>query len=382
MRTQLRQTGAAAVEMAITMVVLIPLIFLALFLEDFIYYRLNGQEPLIAAAWDHITPDYMTTAPDVGGMNRLKYCDHTAAYDSYNKEYDCQGAGGAEEPGDGDVSATGSSGGDIGHHHATGAHQCWLGGGQQLRCSINRVGGAQILVGSAMQEFHASPWNKGGTATCSAQLNVFNWIIPKSISEGGGWLWSKKQTTNRTQFGKAGGGSRQGEKSWGEDYSIGDAHKDGSSISASDNQGDGEGEMGSWLLSKEQHAVLVDPWALTHIAAVSPLSRSPLTNTLTPGKVVGVDTPYNPLLSRTGHYYRKYGDSAISGAMQWNEDMSDYLDEASRTDGKGDNLNSVPVMWKPEKTRRGYKAGYASGYEDSRQGNYSEDKFPKAWGPQ
>ena len=379
MRT-FRKTGAAAVEMAITMVVLIPLIFLALFLEDFIYYRLNGQEPLIAAAWDHITPDYMTTAPDVGGMNRLKYCDHTAAFDSYDKEFDCQGAGGAEEPGDGDM-ATGGASADIGHHHATGAHQCWLGGGQQVKCGINKLGGNGIVVGSAMQQFFGSPWNKGGIATCSAQLNVFNWIIPKGISKGGGWLWSKKATTNRTQFGKKGGGSRDGEKSWGSDYGIGDAHKDGSSVQATDNQGDGEGEMGSWLMSKEQHAVLVDPWALTHIDAVSPLSGSPLTNSLYPGQTPGVDAPYNPLLSRTGFYYRKYGESAISTGKGWHDDMKDFLSSESGEDGKGDNLESVAVMWKPEKTRPGYKKGFASGYQDSRQGSYSGDGFPVTWGP-
>ena len=384
MKTHRNVRGAAAVEMAITMVVLIPLIFFALFLEDFVYYRLNGQEPLISAAWDHITPDYMTVAPDVGGMNRLKYCDHTAAYDSYQQQFDCQGAGGAEEPEEGDgYSATGGSD-KIGHHHATGAHQCWLGGGQQLKCSIDKSGGMEIVAGDAMTGFFGSAWNRGGIANCSAQLNVFNWIIPQGISQGGGWLWSKKKLTNHTQFGKKGGGSRAGEKGWSDEYGIADAHKDGAGIQATDAPGDGDKDMGSWLLSKEKHAMLVDPWALTHIKPVKPLTDALLADATPPGSLLpGIDKPFNPLLARTGYYYTQYGKTPADDAMQWNSDMKDFLSDDSRKDGTGDNLKSVPVMWVPEKTRPGYKGGYASGYEDSRaQAANRPNEFPKVWGPQ
>ena len=46
--------GQAAVEMAITMVLLIPLIFFALFLQDFAYYKLEGQEPIVSATSDYV----------------------------------------------------------------------------------------------------------------------------------------------------------------------------------------------------------------------------------------------------------------------------------------------------------------------------------------
>jgi hypothetical protein len=378
-KTHLRRRGAAAVEMSITMVVLIPLIFFALFLEDFVYYRLNGQEPLISAQWDHVTPDYMKQAPDVGGMNRLKYCDHTAAFDSYQQQFDCQGAGGAEEDDDGGggggLGISGGGGGSkIGHHHATGAHQCWLGGGQQLRCSVDRSGGVDIVQGKPMTGFHgATTWNRGGLATCSAQLNVFNWIIPKSISQGGGWLWSKKENINKTQYGKAGGGDNAGSKEWNENYSIADAHTDGSSSG---------GGTGSWLMSKEELSMMVDPWALTHIDAVYPLSMALLTVKNPPGKVVGIDAPYNPLLARTGWYYNLYAKEGLNKAHMWHRDMKFFLDPKSQEDGYGDHLHSVPVMWKPEKERTGYKGGYASGYEDSRQKSANRpNKFPETWGP-
>ncbi len=383
MKTRRNARGAAAVEMAITMVVLIPLIFFALFLEDFVYYRLNGQEPLIAAAWDHVTPDYMTTAPDVGGMNRLQYCDHTAAYDSYQQQFDCDGPSGGATAGGG-YSVTGA-GGKLGHHHATGAHQCWLGGGQQIECSIDKSGGMEIVAGDAMTGFFASDWNRGGIANCSAQLNVFNWIIPQGISQGGGWLWSKKKLTNHTQYGKKGGGSRAGEKGWSDEYSLADAHTDGEGIQASDYQEThGEDDTGSWLLSMEKHAMLVDPWALTHIDPVKPLTDALLANASPPGSVApGIDFPFNPLLARTGYYYTKYGKTPAADAMQWNSDMSDFLSSGSRKDGTGDNLKSVPVMWVPEKTRPGYSGGYASGYQDSRaQAANRPNEFPKVWGPQ
>lgn len=379
MKTRLHPRGAAAVEMAITMVVLIPLIFFAIFLQDFVYYRLNGQEPLVGAQWDHVTPDYMKNKPDVGGMNRLKYCDHTAAYDSYNRDFDCAGApGGADEAdtGDGDgASASGGSAG-VGHHHAVGAHQCWLGGGKQIRCGIDTNAGIQLNAGTAMQEYHVSPWNKGGLATCTAALNVFNFIIPQQKD---GWLWSKKKATNRTQFGKAGGGDREGEKKWAKegDYTIDNAHKDGASTNATDNQGDGDAQMGSWLMSTESMAMFVDPWALTTFKDVMPLEGAPATDSAQPGKVPGTDT-YNPLLDRTGHYYMKYGNDALGKADSWHGDMKDYLSSDSQSDGKGDHLRSVPVTWSKDIGRPGYKCCNGSGKTDPARPN----EFPKGWGPQ
>jgi hypothetical protein len=326
----------------------------------------------------------MKNSPDVGGMNRLKYCDHTAAFDSYGRDFDCQGAGGAEEDsgGGGGFDTTGGGGNSkLGHHHATGAHQCWLGGGQQLKCSLDKTAGREIVAGKPMGEFFASPWNRGGIENCSAQLNVFNWIIPKSISSGGGFLWSKHQLTNKTQFGKAGGGDNQGSTEWNENYTIGQAHKDGESV---------HGDTGSWLMSKEELSMMVDPWALTHVKAVYPLTKvvelqiGNVRNKLPlyPGKFVGVDDPYPPLLARTGFYFNKYAEKPLNEAHEWHKTMTSFLSPRSQEDGVGDHLHSVPVMWKPEKRRTGYKGGYASGYQDPRQQSANRaDEFPEAWGP-
>ncbi|MBL8910061.1 MAG: hypothetical protein JNM17_05070 [Archangium sp.] len=366
--------GAAAVEMAITMVTLIPLIFFALFLEDFAYYRLNGQEPGIAAMWDHLTPDYMKNRPDVGGMNRLKFCDHTSAFDSYKQDFDCNGGGGMggsddTDDGSGDFSVTGSGGGDIGHHHATGAHQCWLGQGRQVYCNTSSVMGApNIVVGSGMQTFFTpGGWNRGGLATCNSTLNVFNWIIPQDISSEGGWLWSKKQNTDKQQSDK---GREWNEGTNGTKYSIGQAHTDGKA--ATDN-------MKSWKMSQENYSMLVDPWALSHIGTVKPLSNLALTGLgQTPGSLamVGKDL-YNPLLDRTNMYYTKYGGQAADKGKNWLSDMSDFLSDNAGKDGYGDDLDSVPVNWSPPSARPGYSGGLGSGWDKNRSGN----KFPEEWGP-
>lgn len=379
--------GAAAIETAITMVVLVPLTFYALFIQDFLSYKLEGQEPTVVAPWDFVTPDYMrNNAFGITGMNRLKYCDHTAAYDSYNRDFDCDNIGGALGGVAPDSSVTGSSPANMGHHHATGAHQCWLGGGQQITCTINRQAGLpELFAAGPAFNFGTSDWNNGGMAVCSARLNVFNSIIPKSLSSEGGWLWDRAQLTDKTRFGRKGGGDTQGLTGWDDQYGFNDIHLDGTS-------GDGSGTgTGSWLLNTEEVALLVDPWALTHIQDITPHSfavkgKFPL-SAIVPGGARGVDQ-YHPLLDRTGHYYNYYADknSAVSNSNNWHDAMTkrDLLDPVSNEDVTGDYLGSVPVMWKKELTRRADapSSGYASGWEDTRMQNVTRPTaYPPAWGP-
>jgi len=384
-RTQ-RARGAAAVEMAITMVLLIPLIFFALFLEDFVFYKLEGQEPVIAAAWDHITPDYMRSNPDDGSMNRLKYCDHTAAYDSYERDFECDGAGGGASGGP-SQQITGATP-DLGHHHATGAHACWIGGGQQVRCDVSKgVDATMLPAAKPFMMFFATNWNRGGIATCSAQLNVFNWIIPQNISKEGGWLWSKgnknSQLTSKTQFGAGSGQSVAGQREWNESYAFKGVHDDAEKMDS--------GGMGNWLLAKEEFSLLIDPWALTDIPDVGVhegifgegTGALTLTTFLAPGTIPGMDL-YHPLLDRTGNYYNHYASSAADKAMDWQSAMKDkeLLDTFSGYDIAGDEMHSVPVYWAKAKPRS-HASGYASGYKDSRaQQANRPSKFPPTWGPQ
>lgn len=329
--------GTAAVEMAVTMVLLVPLILYTLFLQDLLNYKLENQEPTIVAGWDHITTDYMTSTADVGGMNRLKYCDHSAAYDSYtDKDYDCE-------------SAT--------HHQAPTAHQCWItAGGEQVQCTVIRDEGDSTdrpsgsFHGWVYGKFHS--WSKGGMAVCSARLAVMNYFLPNTFMN---WF-SRVDVTDKERFEQ-------------------DAHADKDATTV-DN---------TWVLVKEYFAVMADPWALNHIGEVEPGDFDAMTGggagSRVPGKVQGEDY-YHPLLDRTGHFYKYYGNRrGLADAESWRTSVSGLLSEYAQIDTIGDHLGSVPVSWKPEKTRS-ESAGYASGWADQRMSRSNRpNRFPAGWGP-
>lgn len=388
MKTRTMKRGQAAVELAITMIMLVPLIFFALFLQDFAYYKTEGQEPVVTANSEFITPDFMkgeNFAWNVQHFNRLKYCDHTAGYDSYDRDYECDNAGGSGSSGSGgSFGVTGGSAGEMGHHHATGAHQCWIGGGQQVSCSVSK--GVEVAMLPASQPFMtyftsaAGPWNTGGIAVCSAQLKIFNWVIPRQLGAKGAWSMQDSKASeagnlalgDKAQFGDGSGKDVTGtQREWKDSYDFKSIHSDG----------EGSDAMGSWLLAKQEYAVMTDPWALTHISAINPHEGSPITTFLPPGKIPGMDF-YHPLLDRTGNYYNYYAKDAADKAMDWQKDMKDkdFLDEFSGWDVAGDEMHSVPVTWMPAKPRS-RNNGYASGYEDSRQQSANRSqKYPSTWG--
>lgn len=392
MKTHRAARGQAAVELAVTMIMLVPLIFFALFLEDFAYYKTEGQEPVVAAASDFVIPDYMKAAPtdgDLARFNRLKFCDHTAGYDSYDVQFECNappGGGGSGGAGGG-LSTTGESGAQMGHHHATGAHQCWLGGGKELHCNISKgVDALAIPASQPFLTFYGTNWNNGGIAECTAQLKIFNWIIPRQLGQKGAW-WNKTAgkapggggggdqdqlaLQGKGQFANGSGDVTGDQREW-KDYNFQQIHDDGKNNT----------QMGSWLLDEVKLQTVVDPWALTHIAAINPHEGSPITTFLKPGLIPGTDF-YHPLLDRTGNYYNYYAGDAADKAMDWQKDMKDkdFLDEFSGWDVAGDEMHSVPVTWMPAKPRS-RNSGYASGYEDSRQQSANRsNKFPSTWGP-
>lgn len=394
----LRRRGAAAVELSITMVVLVPLVFFTIFLEDFAYYRLEGQEPTVAAISDLIVPDYMKKmgSDKVQHPNRLKYCDHSAAYDSYDRDFECDGTGSSGGGGSAGLGATGGAPADLGHHHATGAHACWL-GAQELTCTATNGNEKNINVG-AMGGYQSGWHGSSGTTYCSSQLNVFNAIIPRKPSTEGGWLWGKKSLTDHKQFGKAGGGVRDGaggSTSWDQDegYGISNVHSDGTGEATNNQGGD---EQGNWLMTKEELYAVSDPWALStikdvtpHVGGTSPAGVGGLGGLggggsggpgggglgafggFGSGSGSGSDDPH-PLQSRTQHFYQNYGKDPASTGMDWEDSMVQLkmLNDNAGKDTLGDNLKSVPVEWKTARDR-GNNGGYASGYQDSRQRSFS-----------
>lgn len=382
----LGRRGAAAVELAVTMVLLVPLILYTLFLEDLLAYRLENQEPTITAGWDYITNDYMRGRKDIGGLNRLKFCDHTVAFDSFDVGYDCQGASAAgsgdeDEGSSGGLDTTGGGGESAkGHHQAGAAHQCWIvTGADQVRCSIAKSGGAMAtLVGTAAPEYLASNWNKGGLVTCKAKLGVMNYMLPMKFMEWAG----KNQVTSKGRN-SAGAGSNA-------TFTEIDAATNDKSIHA-----DAPNGGNAWILREETFAVMADPWALNDIEEVHPGKDAPITSIghgpAYPGKIPGVDL-YHPLLDRSGHYYNAYAGSANDKARDWFTDSaisgSDGLLNSSTLFGAdqdslgglgGDDPGSLPVEWTPEPSRPGEDDGFASGWKDSRQSGASSSRSQYPW---
>lgn len=227
-RTFRRRTrGQAAVELSLTMLLIVPIFLYYLFLEDLLRHKLTLQEVVVSTPWDYVGVDYERFDGDVdtqmGNFARLSWCDHSSAYNSYDKAFEC---------GDDDPDR---------HHKAVSAHVCWLvqedGQGQnQVRCDRQpdvATGYFGIIPGT--DEFKSSV-NKGGAIHCTAYTGVMNMFLPQKIFSS----FTNVDTT-RTEY-------LQGEK----------VH-DHYGISA----------QNVYRLTRQHFTVLHDPWAQTSVAAVS-----------------------------------------------------------------------------------------------------------------
>lgn len=367
------------------MVLLVPLILYTLFLEDLLAYRLENQEPTITAGWDYITNDYMRGRKDIGRLNRLKFCDHSAAFDSFDVGYDCNGVdasgGGGEDTGQGgggDLETAGGGGGGEakGHHQAGAAHQCWLvPGADQVRCGIDSNAGIVAMsVGTAAPLYHLSAWNRGGMVTCKAKLGVMNYMLPMKFM---GWA-GKNDVTSKGRN-NAGAGENASFNA------IDAATKDTSVHNDKNNAGN------AWVLQEETFAVMADPWALNDIDDVDPGTGSPMTSAVAPGLIPGQDL-YHPLLDRSGHYWNMYARDANSKAMDWFNDSTisgndGFLNSSMMFGAQydsimgmgGDDPSSLPVKWEAAPSRPGDPDGYASGWADDRQSQASNSRSQYPW---
>lgn len=363
------QRGQAAVEMAVTMIVMLPLIFYTLFLEDLLYYNLEWQEGIVVTAWDALPLDYTKPAPDPAGnamrYNRKVYCDHTAAYDSFNKAYDCSS--------------------QI-HHKAMTAHQCWLlpgGKDGQIKCSLDQSTGKYIEQSYAemVTGLSSGGFNTGGLVSCTAQLAVSNWFIPNKVagvlagkddmnqagtssgaaktkfngngdatggSTGAHGVSTSAATENVWVFGKA-PGPQVGPVGGGAE--VGDDEEPGDGSQATMDPGSNEDFFG----------VLHDPWAVNAADSISPNAA--------PAAML------NPLYLRVEHYYQMTGvEDGYKAAQNFADSLKgDSLlgDDATSEPSSGDYPAWPQVAYmKDDNSRRvmGFPASYASGYNDDRQG--------------
>lgn len=222
-----RKRGQAAVELALTMLLIVPIFLYYLFLEDLLRHKLTLQEVVVSTPWDYVGVDYERFNGDVdsqlGNYARLMWCDHSSAYNSYDTDFEC----GNDDPNR--------------HHKAVSAHVCWLvqedGQGQnQVRCDRQAdvaTGYFGIIPGT--DEFK-SQVNKGGAIHCTAYTGVLNYFLPQTVF-----------------------GSFTDEKMTDRQYLAGSAVHDNYGALATN----------VYRLTRQHFTVLHDPWAQTTVANVS-----------------------------------------------------------------------------------------------------------------
>lgn len=220
--------GAASVEMALSMIVLIPIFLYAIFLDDLLRYSLDAQEAALSTVWDFTTQDYTRSAGSGVQHNaRLTFCDHESGIDRTDKK-------------GGDGSYLDCS--DPDHHKAVVAHVCWLNdNAEQVTCTAPDTGAASLT--EPRHRMYQSEFTNGGLVKCSARAVVENYMLPKTF------LPQFSNGEDLVKFNWKGKGDVHGNAQKGTD----------------DN---------AYFLKKQQLSIITDTWALTKEADTEPGDKS------------------------------------------------------------------------------------------------------------
>lgn len=387
MRTQHRaaRRGQAAVELAVMMVVIVPLVFYTLFLQDLLSYRLDQQETIVAPPWDFSIVNYQKDrgkerAHEIGSNNRKTFCDHTSAYNTYsNYNNDCNGQEALE------------------HHKSLAAHACWVafGNNGQVQCAIDD--GVGRPTGPQFDGFTAfyDNWNRGGLAHCTARLGVFNKFITQTFLQAGGGGASQVKVTRLKAHKDEGGPSGKGPSA-----ALAQSHK----VSIEDDPllpkeqpqevCTGDDQL---CLQREFFAVLQDSWAVStgletrnrEIENMDPnVWRDRLTDECTTRDCrlfTRKEDTIHPLFDRAATFYATHRDQAAV-AQDYIERLKDsrVLADEIGQDSVGDNLMTPTMNWNDSPlrpTRRGCgNCGWNSGGIDQRQQDFRNDEPISATG--
>lgn len=222
------EDGSATVEMAISMLVIVPVLLYALFLDDLLRFRLDAQEAAVSSVWDLTNLDYQKGSNFQNGVTHdadMMFCNHTSAYDSFDKAEDCNSAK---------------------HHKALAGHVCWLPkGAQQVICKqSDRLLAANYTLGKLQPaNSFADSYTKGGFFSCSAREGVLNYLMPKNFLQ----QFSSIELNKSKRF-------------------TGNTHTAAKSASQKE----------VYLLSWEQLGILTDTWALNDSPNVKAGKSGPL----------------------------------------------------------------------------------------------------------
>ena len=235
---QRRARGAASVEMALSMIVFIPIFLYALFLDDLLRYALDAQEAVVATVWDYTVQDWAEKSKGAGGGEygnfgqvqgyaRQMYCDHESGVDDYTMEggkaRDCT----TEEH----------------HQHAAlTAHPCWLNpGAQQVECTGPDANVGRM--GVPIESGYADEFNHGGLIKCNGRIGVQNYML------------------NQDTF-----------KEFSKEVPLAKIKQSGS---VHGNAGHSD-EATAYLLPWEQMSIIADPWAINEDVNIRPGQKSGL----------------------------------------------------------------------------------------------------------
>lgn len=233
-----RARGAAAVEMAVSLIVLVPVFLYALFLDDLLRYSLDVQEAAVSTVWDFTVQDYTSELPTAGtrskgpkgGLSvvqkqaRFMFCDHESGIDSFDQQTYTEGSETFQSYPDCQ---------ETGHHQALVAHVCWINDqAKQVTCEH-----PEKNVGELGDRLHGSfqgQFTHGGLFKCSAIAVVENYLLPKKFLNNG---FSKVDLSK---------------KFW--------TTKDGKSVHQNSEEG---ADDTAYYIKQQQLAILADTWATT-----------------------------------------------------------------------------------------------------------------------
>lgn len=240
--------GAAAVETALCMLVIIPVFLYALFVDDMLRHALDAQEAALSTVWDYSVQDYSPEAGTgydaVQGYARLMFCDHESGADSFRMEM-----GPGKNPGDPPRETAHECHNHAEEHHVgVAAHVCWLNkGAEQVRCQQpDKSVGA---FGVPLHSEYMNRFSQGGLIRCSARAGIQNFLLPQQFLPE----FSKVQLAKERK-----------------DRDEGGIHQHAQSTNAEGHDAD----LDVYLLPEERLAILTDTWALRTPASIRPGTKS------------------------------------------------------------------------------------------------------------
>jgi hypothetical protein len=238
------QRGAAATEMALMMIILVPLLLFVAYTSDAVFHQLDVQEAVIGTTWDFSTARFgfrceggsggnanackkarlsddgesvgkniagpnMANSPDsIAGYNRQEYADHDSSYSNHPRVN--QGSWMDEE-----------------HHTQAFGQVSWCDGnecknhsaysnmtsGQQIFCKINRgVSGEKFSLDVLQGSNQLQSTSEGGVVECWAKGWLMNYVVgDKFLGDFPGVekvkLFNKKRHTGNVHAEHSTGGS-------------------------------------------------------------------------------------------------------------------------------------------------------------------------------